>query len=702
MSKTDKIKLLISIFLFGLGIIFASLAIQNYQVRTDTQAGGGNSIDIDLSAQEQYGAITQNFGILLPDITNTELVNDIDSRYKVVNVASESASMLIKLTNPTVETIQHPNFQKLQSSGFRWYFAFTTFTDVAPVLAEYYETNTREVVVEITNYDNFDVTQIDSLLTTYPQVKIHAAEFTFWPREQVKELLTKVQPPKLNAVSFKTVVNGDASIKDDVLLMFDTFWDASKDVGGNSGIEINYPANSKLALSDIQTKAGGVAAQEQARRLGIITSAMTSALQAPSADEAPINYIIAGDYSKMTTLERTAVLGYAHFMQQSPQVIWPQLSPTNGSVMRGVDPLVGTVAFKNNSYYAIFTNITGDPVTINMPENIDFNGYVTYSDQKGAGDMVTTENTIVLQGYETVYVFPSNGAWGLLTQAGLSPQPGTITPTGQANATSPFPTFPPIPTQAQGTLICDSGPDPYDSDTIIVYNDTDQTIEDLTSYVHRCEYEPGKITKGFYKCETAATCDPNDEHCDPGVWDQEAGEDFSLAPGEQKVLKMTVNPCEIAQLDVQNADVHEGDSPLECTNIRSQHTVNVGQRWPGGIGFAIGSNPATYADGTCEPPTNTPTPSEAPTNTPAPSDTPVPTNTPAPTNTPLPTNTPIPTNTPMPTHTPLPTYTLIPTNPPLPTNTPITELVVNNQPPGITPWAIIAVPIGLILIGLLL
>ncbi len=111
-------------------------------------------------------------------------------------------------------------------------------------------------------------------------------------------------------------------------------------------------------------------------------------------------------------------------------------------------------------------------------------------------------------------------------------------------------------------------------------------------------------------------------------------------------------------------------------------------------------------------PTNTYTPTPTKTLTPTPTITltPTATVTPTSTNTPTPSNTPTPTvtPTPQPTFTPYPTYTIIPTYTPQPTqlaqnnNSPPQNLTVNEQPPGITPWAFIAVPLGLILIGLLL
>ena len=96
--------------------------------------------------------------------------------------------------------------------------------------------------------------------------------------------------------------------------------------------------------------------------------------------------------------------------------------------------------------------------------------------------------------------------------------------------------------------------------------------------------------------------------------------------------------------------------------------------------------------------TNTPIPPTA-TNTPVP-----PTNTPTviATNTPIPptgapTNTPAPTAIPQPTNTPVPTVIVV-----QPTPTPVKNIAVNDQPPGITPWALVLAPIIIVLIGLFL
>ncbi|PIZ65386.1 hypothetical protein CO051_06300 [Candidatus Roizmanbacteria bacterium CG_4_9_14_0_2_um_filter_39_13] len=104
-------------------------------------------------------------------------------------------------------------------------------------------------------------------------------------------------------------------------------------------------------------------------------------------------------------------------------------------------------------------------------------------------------------------------------------------------------------------------------------------------------------------------------------------------------------------------------------------------------------------------PTHTATATATPTSTPTRTPTPNPTNTPVPTATLIPTSMPIPpTATPVPTNTPVPPTptTVVLAQVPTSTPTPVTKLTVNDQPPGITPWSLILVPIGLLILGLLL
>ena len=237
--------------------------------------------------------------------------------------------------------------------------------------------------------------------------------------------------------------------------------------------------------------------------------------------------------------------------------------------------------------------------------------------------------------------------------------------------------------QSSPVLQCDPGPDPYNSNQIVLKNNTTQTINNLEFQVFRCEYIPGRVEqyRGSYRCEDDCTGDG--PACQVGVWDGDASifGGFSVAAGETRVLTATANPCEIMQIDVQNIDL--ASDAFECHNVQSQYTVSPGEIFPGGIAFGISQNATGYnaTTGICETagttPTKTPTPipptpTSPPVNTPTNTPTVTPTSTPQPTAPPgQPTYTPIPTTTPLvytPSATPIPTtYVYVPTNTPIPT-----------------------------------
>jgi hypothetical protein len=706
MSKSGNIKTILTFIFFGLGILFFALSIQKYQISTSTRADTSATITVNYTDSTNFGVLDQSFGIIVP-IENTELVTEIDTKFK-------NTGIFIKIVNPTVDTITNANFVKLANSGFKFYFSFDAYTNMQSVLTKFKEAHINEVVVELTTLDNLDAAETDNLLTVNPTIKFHAPYMDFWPtdRNDVRAILDVVSPPKLDAISIHTfVMTPSNAIIDDVQLMFDTFFDASKDIGN---VDINYPANSKISLSNIETLENGDAAAEQARRFGIITGAMGSSIVSQTADNnAPIRYIIAGDVSKMATTEKNMLVAYAEFIKSKPKIVWPNAIPTNGNMLKDTQPIVGIVGNAQNSS-GIFTNVKNETVIVELPSGINVANYKTYSNLRGGGNAIDSNRKITLQPYETVSFFLAPGPAALQLAVGdTSPTPTTI-PGGGA---TPFPTLPNEP-KAADQLVCDPGADPYNSNTIRITNNSGKDIEELNAVVFRCKYIPDKIRKGFYKCETCTDGDEvNNSDCQVGVFDDAASSDFPLAAGETKTVSVTVNACEIVQLDVANNAVHVEDSNEECYNVRSSDTNPAAPaRWQGGIAFAIGQNSTGYnaSTQTCAATTPTPTvPAEEQTptptvpadETPTPSDTPTPSPSPTETNTPTPTLVPTETNTPTPTATPTNTpVPPTPTNTPLPTNTPtpITQIAVNNQSPGITPWVFITIPIGIILLGLLL
>ncbi|MBI4136787.1 hypothetical protein HY469_01880 [Candidatus Roizmanbacteria bacterium] len=207
-------------------------------------------------------------------------------------------------------------------------------------------------------------------------------------------------------------------------------------------------------------------------------------------------------------------------------------------------------------------------------------------------------------------------------------------------------------TATSGVLDCDPGTDPYNSNTIVVTNNTSEPIDHISFDVFRCEYVPGKVEqyRGSFKCEPA--CAPGEPNCSVGQWDGDLDQrNVVLQPGESKTFTASANACETIQIDVRN-DSDAGESK-ECHNVRSSSTVAFGDRWPGGIAFGISENATGYPN--CVP---SPTPSVPASNTPTPSVSVTNTLIPQPTAPPgQPTYTPIPTTPPsviVPTATPVP------------------------------------------------
>ena len=696
LTRTEKIKIFLASILFVVSIVLFAYSIQRYQVLTRSRAEEPTQKDISFTQTSNYGLIDQVYSVTISDIANTQAVTKIKS-----SLVNKDA---LRLVNPNEATLDNANFKDLAGMGASWHFSFQNFNELELVAAKYYATYTEPLIVEVTNIDGLTAERINSLLSTYPKIVIHAPNSEGWQRDKAKAVLELVQPPKLNAISFYVSVNDvNQPINDYVKQTFKTFYDASNNIIGTSNVAFDYPNDTALSLTDIRIPAHTTI--EHARKLGVIASAIASDVPITQANKAPIVYINLGTYDSMTPKEQEFV-GYVSAINLMT-LVWPQATPTNSRVwdnpsLQNADPVVGFIGkSEDNKYAGILVNTKNESVPIKFPTFLKLNS--GSSTTRESSVTVDANNVIVLQPYESI-------AFTAQLAPGVTPPPTEGTPA---------PTLPP---EAAGQLVCDAGDDPYNSNTLRIINNTNETIDDLTSVTYRCTYIKDKVKKSFYKCETCEDGDEvNDPNCQIGTFDPNSSiTEFVLAPGESKTIQVNANACEIAQFDVYNTDDHVDDSPLECYNIRSQYiNPTPPSRWPGGIAFSINQNSTGYNEdtGTCPVPTTTPVPTTPVPTTPVPTTsvptTPVPTTplsatptltaTLTPTNSPTPTPTPTP--SPTPTNTPNPTATntpVPPTAPPIPTNTPPQKIAVNEQPPGITPWAFILVPVGLLLLGLLL
>ena len=701
MFKNKRVTLLFSVVLFTFGVIFFSLAIQKYQVLIQSRADG-NVISIDFGTTNEHGdKLMIEMGLQLSDINETASVDQIIQYF-------DGTPTFVRVVDPEPAIVDHDNFSRLQEKGFFWYFSSDTYAGLTAIAEKYFEKYPDgRAILELTNHDVRSIPDTEALATQFPHAIFFASNYINWPRDKVRELVTEsnvvLTHPSLHGVSFYADAGqGLDNVAENVALFWDTFFDASTDIAGTS-VKINWPHKKfNLALSEIKTANPTNEAdiiKDESQKFGILLSAFFNYVQMRGDEDRlgtnnniPIRYVGLGDISDLRSSAKSIAKVFSLMSKDQMPVVYPDTG--SGTNLRDQKPLYGFVAYKEAiGYRLVFTNTGSDAITLQLPRNKSFDGYTSVSNIRGQINAIEPENKIVFQPYEVIAVFK-----------------------GDLPNSSPTQTQPTLPAEAANQLVCDPGSNPYNSDSMVVTNNTQETINNLTSVTFRCKYIPNKIREGFYKCETCEDSDEvNNPDCQIGIYDPNSSiEAYSLAPGESKTINVRANRCEIIQFDTYNTASHADDSNLECYNIRSQQT-NPGPpaRWPGGIAFGINQNSDGYNETTqtCAAVSNTPaptiptnTPPENATSTPVPSETPTmvpPTETPSPTNTPVvPTDTPRPTETPSPTNTPIPPT---PTSTPVPpTPTIVQQLTVDKQPPGSTSWSLILVPIGIIILGLLL
>src|SRR3990167_7132750 len=634
LTRQEKIKLLLATVFLVASIVFFAYSIQRYQVLTKSRAEEALPPlkTVTFTSTSDYGHIINVPFISISDITQNEIITRLkqdrqNNRFKVP----------IRLTNPALSVLENQNFKDLSADARTiWIFSFADFTAANTFYQSYQDGFTNQVFIELSSLDVNTKQQLTDFLSDNPTVGLLAPDVAGWQPSTIKSAFEYMAPPDLDAASF-TISFPIGTQTEFVRNAFSNFYNASNDIPAEGQVKINYPAGASLALTRIFFEE--TVPNKFVARLGVLSAAMISSAQTTVQTveqfdpnnlsvqgKAAIRYFVLGEYGNFSDNEREFINTVIQFPATLATIAWPPASPENNNVWNNnITGLIGkpSITAGSDCFIGLLINHESSKVRVQLPQNFKIAASKSTRNEPVTPD---AQNIISFEAYEAISF---NGSF---QAAGTEP---TATPT--------------LPPEAAGQLVCDAGPDPYNSNTIRVFNNTDKTITDLEANVHRCIYRPGKIKKSFYKCETAEKCDPNDPNCDHGVWDQSSNQfDISIAPGEWKTFTMTVKPCEIAQLDVQTHEQHVADSVYECYNVGSQYTDPLPpSRWQGGISFAIQENSEGYdnATGTCPVPT-----------------TPVPT-------TPVPT-TPVPT-TPVPT-TPIPT-TL--------TSTPITETLTQPATP---------------------
>ena len=444
MLKNKRVTLLFSIVLISFGVLFFSLAITKYQVITESKASSEN-VTIEMNPSETFGTSEQFFGLIIKDISNTVTVNELSSAYKNKNFQ-------IQLIDPTPEVIESANFERLNGEGFVWYLSFSDYGKMGSALHAYYKKFDKAITAELRNNSSFNKTTTESILNQYPKVRFHTSHFALWPRETVRDVVSQLPPPQLDAVSIYTFVDTQGeNVFDDIKTLFATFYDASKDISGTSETKINWPENSKLSLSDVQTLNTSV--KEQARRFGIISSAFVVYVQTKNqSKEASLKYVTAGTFEDLAADEKKVLSFFSNYIYLKYDMVWPWANTANGDpwynsflANSNTDPIMGIIGIKEGKYLGIMFNSRDMTSNAKLPSSIDFAAYKTFSNIKGDGDYINGSNEITFEPYETVVFYTTDVTAPTITPA--TPQPTTqttptvipYTPTGGAT-TTPSPT----------------------------------------------------------------------------------------------------------------------------------------------------------------------------------------------------------------------------------------------------------------------
>ena len=167
---------------------------------------------------ETYGQVSQSLGVIVPNSLSPQTVGEIKSTFP-------NGTIYLKLVNPTTSTVNSSGFQELYQAGFKWYFLFTNANNAFGVVDAYTGLYSPErLVIEVEKDDTAFITDLKG---SYSAVRIHAGHLPVWPRSQVNEILSQVQPPTIEGISFWLgLIDEGAGVFRDVEFAFDTLFDA--------------------------------------------------------------------------------------------------------------------------------------------------------------------------------------------------------------------------------------------------------------------------------------------------------------------------------------------------------------------------------------------------------------------------------------------------------------------------------------------
>ena len=389
----------------------------------------GNTRSIEFGSSNSSGDFFMNELVVgISDINDIVLIDSFLSTFN-------SLPVFVRLVNPDAGVVNSPNFERVQAAGNYWYFSAPSYSSLRSIAQAYYaKYPDGRVILELTNHTARSNTETQSLAAAFPKAKIVAANYTNWNRPSVKELVNSSEPnhltfPSLHGVSFHLDATGGLSnIPENVSLFWDTIYDASTDIAGDS-VEVDWPTKAfVLALSEIKTTARNGADQikDEARRLGTLITVYYNYPQMRGDDSRvnnniPIKYSGLGDFGSLSANAKGIAAVFAHISKHKMAGVYPE--PQTGFNYRFQQmPLFGVGGYSQNSGHAfVFANTSDGNFTIQFPNNFVSAQYSTISTVRGSQQAISANNQIVFAPFEVVAIYKT----GSLT---LPPNGGGTTP----------------------------------------------------------------------------------------------------------------------------------------------------------------------------------------------------------------------------------------------------------------------------------
>ena len=268
----------------------------------------------------------------------------------------------VKMVDPPLSLFSSPAFTLLSEKGFRWYLTFSTSAAAPSVLAAFATTGkTQEAVIEL---KEGALSSFASLKSQYPQFTFHGGEYAFWPREKVRDLLQA--SPQIDGISIY-IEGPDGGLFAEARLMFDTFFDASKDIAGGS-IKINYPPGKKLSLSSLRMKQKTPSGEAFAA--AVVGDILTSSVQGGIA---PFRFLNLGRFTQYSSSLKETFANLAKVVESKPTLIWPRAAGGNGNPYdneypgwenSNSKPVMGVILKGSTGLFSMIVNASGDPQDI--------------------------------------------------------------------------------------------------------------------------------------------------------------------------------------------------------------------------------------------------------------------------------------------------------------------------------------------------